>query len=663
MTLVSASTVGAGPAATEVPQALWTAGWADGGRQVLVTQPTRAQAKDAAARVARERDSTLGISVDYSAGGVDSGRRHSSADLRVLFLTDAGLLRELLGDPLLLRASVVVVGEAHLRSAVGDVVAGLLKRMLRRRLDVRLVFLLDSAAAPAAVGPLRAFFADVPPVAASEAGKGGTAASPSLAPCCVLAGGSVDGPLPPTSQSPQEPSMQRPVRVAYAKRPVADIADAAVRAALAAIDGDVALASALAWTDGESEAPARLGTGGGAVLVFVADAAMAAEVENGLAEELEQRRERQDRVAAARGTRGGGYGGVVGSSGTAGMPISLDSDDDDDDDDGDDAFGPAPPPASSLAASSSSAAAAASASVSSSTAPAASDRLFSVEVLGARGQHTGPAESAASAIGALRRVIVATDAAAARWDRPPPISLVIDSGAQTLPVYDTCARLTKMTRLPVSVERANTRAGYAGRGPPVAAGGGAAIGACLRLYPERLVAGALAGEEEQGGGDDASEEATAAGMRAVAGARAGVAAGRAATTASRRGDPQRALALPLRDPPEVQRTELSSLLLQLKSLGVGNLQQFDWLSAPSPRQLAHGLARLVSLGAIDEDGEITKGLGAAMAELALDPALVRRAASDCGDRRCVIASACWGRECACVANDSVNCVDASHSFM
>ena len=56
-----------------------------------------------------------------------------------LDLADGILLREMMGDPLLSRYSVIMVDEAHERSIYTDVVVGLLKKIQRRRKDLRVI--------------------------------------------------------------------------------------------------------------------------------------------------------------------------------------------------------------------------------------------------------------------------------------------------------------------------------------------------------------------------------------------------------------------------------------------------------------------------------------------------------------------------------------------
>src|SRR6201996_5653272 len=63
----------------------------------------------------------------------------TSAATRIKFLTDGLLLREALVDPLLSRYSVIMVDEAHERSLSSDVLLGLLKKIRKRRPDLRII--------------------------------------------------------------------------------------------------------------------------------------------------------------------------------------------------------------------------------------------------------------------------------------------------------------------------------------------------------------------------------------------------------------------------------------------------------------------------------------------------------------------------------------------
>ena len=75
-------------------------------------------------------------------------------------------------------------------------------------------------------------------------------------------------------------------------------------------------------------------------------------------------------------------------------------------------------------------------------------------------------------------------------------------------------------------------------------------------------------------------------------------------------------------PPEMQRTDISWAVLQLKSLGIDNILHFDFLSPPPAEIMIHALELLFSLGALDENGLLTKD-GAMMADLPIEPRVAR----------------------------------------
>lgn len=75
--------------------------------------------------------------------------------------------------------------------------------------------------------------------------------------------------------------------------------------------------------------------------------------------------------------------------------------------------------------------------------------------------------------------------------------------------------------------------------------------------------------------------------------------------------------------PEMQRTNLASVCLFMKSLGVDDILAFDFLDAPPPDLLARSIADLFRLGALESvHGELTQ-IGLQMAELPVDPPLAR----------------------------------------
>ena len=120
---------------TQIPQFLEKAGWCKSGKSIAITQPRRVAATSVAARVAEEMRCKVGDEVGYSIRFEDV----TSAKTKIKFLTDGMLLREALVDPLLSRYSVIMVDEAHERSLSSDVLLGLLKKIKKKRPELRII--------------------------------------------------------------------------------------------------------------------------------------------------------------------------------------------------------------------------------------------------------------------------------------------------------------------------------------------------------------------------------------------------------------------------------------------------------------------------------------------------------------------------------------------
>ena len=72
--------------------------------------------------------------------------------------------------------------------------------------------------------------------------------------------------------------------------------------------------------------------------------------------------------------------------------------------------------------------------------------------------------------------------------------------------------------------------------------------------------------------------------------------------------------------PEIQRSNLGSVVLTLMSLGINDLVNFDFLDAPPAETLMRAVEQLYALGAVNDKGELTK-IGRQMAEFPTDPML------------------------------------------
>ena len=141
------------------------------------------------------------------------------------------------------------------------------------------------------------------------------------------------------------------------------------------------------------------------------------------------------------------------------------------------------------------------------------------------------------------------------------IKYVVDSGYNKLKVYNPKIGMDALQMTPISQANANQRKGRAGRTGP---------GFCYRLFTERQYVSELLANQV----------------------------------------------------PEIQRTNLSNVLLLLKSLGVNNLLEFDFMDPPPQDNIMNSMYQLWVLGALDNTGALTS-LGRKMVEFPLDPPLAK----------------------------------------
>ncbi|HEY0634686.1 MAG TPA: ATP-dependent RNA helicase HrpA [Gammaproteobacteria bacterium] len=158
-----------------------------------------------------------------------------------------------------------------------------------------------------------------------------------------------------------------------------------------------------------------------------------------------------------------------------------------------------------------------------------------------------------------RRLVLATNVAETSLT-VPGIRFVIDTGSARISRYSPRTKVQRLPIEPVSQASANQRAGRCGR---------VSAGVCIRLYSEEDY-----------------------------------------------------LARPLFTDPEILRTNLASVILQMSVMNLGEVEAFPFLAAPDKRDINDGFALLHELGAVDELHELTT-IGRQLARLPLDPRIGR----------------------------------------
>merc|ERR1712106_256242 len=163
--------------------------------------------------------------------------------------------------------------------------------------------------------------------------------------------------------------------------------------------------------------------------------------------------------------------------------------------------------------------------------------------------------------GAIGRKIVVSTNIAETSLTIDGVVFVIDPGFAKQKVYNPRIRVESLLVSPISKASAQQRAGRAGRTKP---------GKCFRLYTEKAYKNEMQDNTY----------------------------------------------------PEILRSNLGSVVLQLKKLGIDDLVHFDFMDPPAPETLMRALELLNYLGALDDDGNLTE-LGSMMAEFPLDPQLAK----------------------------------------
>ena len=127
--------------------------------QIAHTQPRRIAARALAARIAEELSQPLGRSVGFRVRFADQ----VSDATRLVLMTDGLLLAELSSDPLLRRYDTIIVDEAHERTLNVDLLLGVLRRLLPRRPELKVIV----TSATLDVERVAKFFGDAPIITVS----------------------------------------------------------------------------------------------------------------------------------------------------------------------------------------------------------------------------------------------------------------------------------------------------------------------------------------------------------------------------------------------------------------------------------------------------------------------------------------------------------------
>lgn len=122
---------------TQIPQFLLPLLAKKGESAIACTQPRRVAAMSIAKRVSEELDVEMGNEVGYTIRFEDCTNENTI----LKFMTDGMLLREAMIDPLMKKYSCIIIDEAHERTLSTDVLMGLLKELMVKRPDIKIVIM------------------------------------------------------------------------------------------------------------------------------------------------------------------------------------------------------------------------------------------------------------------------------------------------------------------------------------------------------------------------------------------------------------------------------------------------------------------------------------------------------------------------------------------
>jgi ATP-dependent helicase HrpA len=120
---------------TQIPKFCLEAGCGQKGKIIGCTQPRRIAALSVSSRIAEELNVPLGDLVGYKIRFDEK----TSSKTRIKLMTDGVLLAEAQGDRLLRRYDTIIVDEAHERSLNIDFLLGILRGLVKKRKDLKII--------------------------------------------------------------------------------------------------------------------------------------------------------------------------------------------------------------------------------------------------------------------------------------------------------------------------------------------------------------------------------------------------------------------------------------------------------------------------------------------------------------------------------------------